>query len=660
VLRTLQAKLEDLTTCQDLIVKHGASLQKTLADLESAQNYADPAAKIKPANERATLFRITTNAMINACNEFVALAQSHGGKWLRMLKHERDQRLRLEETLEQLARQHATLERAALSEARDHGIAVNPSVFSSDDEGEFQDALEDPHETGEAGSAGRKRFHKRSGSEVSEGGIVDREDSDEKSGRAGGNGSGTSGVGGVGTGGGSGGGPETTNLLAAAKIITRDAAPSSSTPKPAEERPSFLDPNGSRSAVQGVPGKTGRVRRARIPPRPNASVSLWSIMKNCIGKELSKIPMPVNFNEPISFLQRLTEDLEYSHLLDSAAECADSGEQMAYVAAFTISAYSTTTTRTGKPFNPLLGETFECDRTDDMGWRSICEQVSHHPPAAAQYATGKGWKLWQEFTMSSKFRGKYLQIVPLGIAHLEFESSGHHYTWRKVTTTVHNIIVGRLWIDNYGEMGIENHKTGDKCHLKYIPYSYFSRETPRKVTGFVSDQSGTVRWVVQATWDEHAEIAKVISQSSADRSSNGKPVFETLNPLMIWKRNPPLPSCEEFYNYTKLAVELNEPEPGVAPSDSRLRPDQRRMEEGDFDAANSEKQRLEEKQRTARRQREAETEQAIQEGRPYKAYEPVWFSKQKDQWTGNLIHMYTGQYWDSKTKRDWARCPDIF
>lgn len=28
------------------------------------------------------------------------------------------------------------------------------------------------------------------------------------------------------------------------------------------------------------------------------------------------------------------------------------------------------------------------------------------------------WKCWQEFTMRSKFKGKYLEVEPLGIAHL--------------------------------------------------------------------------------------------------------------------------------------------------------------------------------------------------------------------------------------------------
>lgn len=47
---------------------------------------------------------------------------------------------------------------------------------------------------------------------------------------------------------------------------------------------------------------------------------------------------------------------------------------------------------------------------------------------------------------------------------------------------MHNIIVGKLWIDNHGEMDIVNHTTGEKCHLIYKPYSYFSREVPRRVS----------------------------------------------------------------------------------------------------------------------------------------------------------------------------------
>jgi hypothetical protein len=379
-------------------------------------------------------------------------------------------------------------------------------------------------------------------------------------------------------------------------------------------------------------------------------------MKNCIGKELSKIPMPVNFSEPLSMLQRLTEDYEYAEILDEAALCGDACEQMAYVAAFTVSSYASTSNRTGKPFNPLLGETYECDRMSDLGWRAVSEQVSHHPPMLAQYCEGREWRCWQEFTMASKFRGKYLQVIPLGTAHLEF-NSGAHYTWRKVTTTVHNIIVGKLWVDQHGDMDIVNHKEGVKCHLKYIPYSYFTRDIQRKVKGCVMDHDGSVRWVVSGTWDNKIEIAPVIS---TERANPDNPVYKTGPYKTAWKRKSAQPDSDRYYNFTELACQLNELEAGVAPTDTRNRPDQRLMESGMWDEANIEKVRLEEKQRAARRIREAETEKAASEGRPYPPYEPVWFKKEKEPWTGSVIHVYQGKYWECKERQDWSMCPDIY
>ena len=52
---------------------------------------------------------------------------------------------------------------------------------------------------------------------------------------------------------------------------------------------------------------------------------------------------------------------------------------------------------------------------DDLGWKCFAEQVMHHPPMVAQHCESVyGWKCWQEFTMRSKFKGKYLEIEPIG------------------------------------------------------------------------------------------------------------------------------------------------------------------------------------------------------------------------------------------------------
>ena len=73
-------------------------------------------------------------------------------------------------------------------------------------------------------------------------------------------------------------------------------------------------------------------------------------------------------------------------------------------------------------------------------------------------------------------------------------------------------------------------------------------------------------------------------------------------------------NAENMYYFSSLALTLNEEETAVSLTDSRLRPDQRLMEEGRWDEANTEKQRLEEKQRAVRRRREAEASSAMDEG----------------------------------------------
>ena len=51
--------------------------------------------------------------MFQACHDYVELAQSQGKRWQKMLQYEHEQRLRLEEMVEQLAKQHSSLEKQA-------------------------------------------------------------------------------------------------------------------------------------------------------------------------------------------------------------------------------------------------------------------------------------------------------------------------------------------------------------------------------------------------------------------------------------------------------------------------------------------------------------------------------------------------------------------
>ena len=43
-------------------------------------------------------------------------------------------------------------------------------------------------------------------------------------------------------------------------------------------------------------------------------------------------------------------------------------------------------------------------------------------------------------------------------------------------TTIHNIIVGKLWLENAGKMTITDHGSGLTCELDFKAYSIFSSQ----------------------------------------------------------------------------------------------------------------------------------------------------------------------------------------
>lgn len=120
-----------------------------------------------------------------------------------------------------------------------------------------------------------------------------------------------------------------------------------------------------------------------------------------------------------------------------------------------------------------------------------------------------------------------------------------------------------------GDIEIVNHKTKDHCQLKFLPYSYFSKEGARKVskatskslggsggpgqgvylrwscrcpqvTGVVSDSQGKAHYVLSGSWDEQMECAKIVQSGPSSPSSDGrqKTVYQTLPAKLLWKKCP--------------------------------------------------------------------------------------------------------------------------
>ncbi|CAA3018897.1 Hypothetical predicted protein, partial [Olea europaea subsp. europaea] len=365
----------------------------------------------------------------------------------------------------------------------------------------------------------------------------------------------------------------------------------------------------------------------------NASLLSFSLLLNSCDKTFT-LKSSVHFSLSAAVRTNVTQ-IKFS--LFTNVSCYDSAgsslQRILYVAAFAVSGYASSEGRHCKPFNPLLGETYEADYPDKRV-RFFSEKVSHHPTLIACHCEGEGWKFWGDSNLRSKFWGRSIQVDPVGTLTLEFED-GEIFQWNKVTTSIYNLILGNIYCDHHGTMHIQGNRQYS-CKLKFKEQSILDRN-PHQVHGFVEDVTGKKFATLFGKWDE--------SMYFVNGDGSGK-VKDKSDASLLWKKNE-LPLNLTRYNLTSFAITLNELTPGLKeklpPTDSRLRPDQRHLENGEYDKANSEKLRLEMRQRMSTK---------LQEN----GWKPRWFDRESEE--GSF--RYVGGYWEARDQGKWDGCPNIF
>lgn len=363
--------------------------------------------------------------------------------------------------------------------------------------------------------------------------------------------------------------------------------------------------------------------------------SLIGFLRKNVGKDLSTISMPVSANEPLSLLQKAAEQLEYSSLLDHAVKSHETFERLMYVTAFALSALSNSRVKERsirKPFNPMLGETYELVR-EDRGFRFIAEKVSHRPVQLAFHAESKDWTFTQSPMPSQKFWGKSSEIITEGKARLVIHSTGEVFSWTAATCFLRNIIAGEKYVEPVGTMTVFNETTGAKAVASFKAKGMFSGRSEEVETQTIDPSGQDLAINLHGTWTNALELKEPgkIGQST------------------IWSAGALVDQAPKHYGMPLFAAELNEitdiERNRLPVTDSRLRPDQQALERGDHDEAESLKNQLEEVQRARRRDMEAA-------GETWKAR---WFTPVE--MGGEVIwRLKAGKegYWEERARGEWT------
>merc|ERR1719348_2893878 len=194
-----------------------------------------------------------------------------------------------------------------------------------------------------------------------------------------------------------------------------------------------------------------------------------------------------------------------------------------------------------------------------------------------------------------------MEFQPEGVVSLHLPAWGEEYQWNKVTSCLHNLFGAERWVDLYGESVISCPKSGLTARVQFVKASYWSNKR-HELAGTISNKEGTVLLNLFGAWSEALYVGKAPSARC------------------IWRPGSLPEDAGLYYGFSRFAMELNEvtsvERSQIPPTDARLRPDQKALEEGRVAEAENIKLGVEQAQRDRRRQRENDQ---------LEPYIPLWF-----------------------------------
>lgn len=306
-----------------------------------------------------------------------------------------------------------------------------------------------------------------------------------------------------------------------------------------------------------------------------------------------RVSLPVILNEPLSGLQRACELEGLGHpMFEKAAKLDDSIMRASLYCVGLFTGFSSTRVRKRKPFNAMLGETFEYVSQE---FRYFAEKVSHTPEqVVCSCLEGKNYIMTSYNKPKPTFSfggGKgAVSFPPFGLFDVYFKNHDENISITKGTIWAKNIIFGGLYVDIGGSVECLNHKTKEKVKINFIEKK---GDQSSYIEGHGYDAMGNIVTDISGTW-----LSEIFIK---DRRTGKKE--------LVWEEGPLLPDAHMNYYFNHLAVKLNQRVDGmkgvVAPTDSRWRDDIKYYEEGDADQADKVKFDIEEEQRRKRKLQEA-------------------------------------------------------
>ena len=348
-----------------------------------------------------------------------------------------------------------------------------------------------------------------------------------------------------------------------------------------------------------------------------------------------KKSLPVYFNEPLSLGQKQCEKFYYLDLLNKAANEEKKEMQLCYISAFLIGEIFLNIGRTLKPFNSIIGETYEYFN-NNLNFRFYSEQVSHKPPVNAYVGETPNFMVYGDTlgdTSFKIFKGG-MELSFKNKVHIVLKKTGDHYTYIPPNAMAKGLLKPPLYVDYYGDVVIQNITSPEyRCELKFIEEGW-TPDSLGKFEGTIYNNDKII-YLLNGNWKDNIYMT--------DPDGNNKKILLQLDESLTYLKN-----TSECYYLPEFTCDLNnlteELKNTLPLNDSRFKKDMRFLEEGNIEEAQKYKEKYEEKQR-----KELNNEN----------HKILFFKEEYDDEKEIKYYLPNNQYWEMKknnTLKDNCNC----